>query len=104
MDTYLNDLEAADSFQACDLAGAVLDIEASKTLNFGQYFVALQVGKLAAQHILDQMIWISLQVQLQCHLHWNHQQDLRFHSYITLFRNFFIILGKNSFSCSSPYL
>merc|ERR1719203_751129 len=54
----LNDLDAVDSFQACDLseavhdlAEAVLDIQASKPLNFVQYFlnfvqhfVALQVG------------------------------------------------------------
>ena len=95
METYLNDLDAADSFQACDLAEAVLgiqasdlaeavlDIPASKPLNFVQYFVALQVGKVAIQNILDQMVWISLQAQLQCHLHRNHQQDLGDHSYIT---------------------
>lgn len=74
----LNDLDAADSFQAFDLAEAVLDIQASKPLNFGQYFVALRVGKVADQHILDQMVWISLRAQLQCHLHRNHQRDLRF--------------------------
>ena len=76
METYLNDLDAADSFQACDLAEAVLGIQASKPLNFGQYFVALRVGKVADQHILDQMVWISLRAQLQCHLHRNHQRDL----------------------------
>ena len=97
MEAYLNDLDAADSFQACDLseavrdlaeavhdlAEAVLDIPASKPLNFVQYFVALQVGKVAIQNILDQMVWISLRVQLQCHLHRNHQQDLGDHSYVT---------------------
>ena len=70
METYLNDLDADDSFQACDLseavrdlaeavhdlAEAVLDIPASKPLNFVQYFVALQVGKVAIQNILDQMV------------------------------------------------
>ena len=88
METYLNDLDAADSFQACDLSEAVLDIQASdlaeavldtqasKPLNFVQYFVALRVGKVAVQHILDQMVWISLQAQLQCHPHRNHQRDL----------------------------
>ena len=97
METYLNDLDAADSFQACDLAEAVLDIQASsfpasdlaeavqasKPLNFGHYFVALRVGKVAVQHILDQKVWISLRAQLQCHLHRNHQQDLGDHLYIT---------------------
>ena len=90
METYLNDLDAADSFQACDLSEAVLDIQASsfpasdlaeavldtqasKPLNFVQYFVALRVGKVAVQHILDQMVWISLRAQLQCHLHRNHR-------------------------------
>ena len=93
METYLNDLDAADSFQACDLSEAVLDIQASsfpasdlaeavhdtqasKPLNFVQYFVALRVGKVAVQHILDQMVWISLRAQLQCHPHRNHQRDL----------------------------
>ena len=60
METYLNGLDVADSFQACDLAEAVLeavlDIPASKPLNFVQYFVALQVGKVAIQNILDQMV------------------------------------------------
>lgn len=88
----LNELDAVDSFQACDLseavrdlaeavhdlAEAVLDIPVSKPLNFGQYFVVLQVGKVGVQYILDQMVWISLRAQLQCHLHRNHQQDLRF--------------------------
>ena len=97
MEAYLNDLDAADSFQACDLseavrdlaeavhdlAEAVLDIPVSKPLNFGQYFVVLQVGKVGVQYILGQMVWISLQDQLQCHLHRNHQQDLGDHSYIT---------------------
>ena len=93
MDSYLNDLDAADSFQACDLSEAVLDIQASsfpasdlaeavldtqasKPLNFVQYFVVLRVGKVAVQHILDQMVWISLRAQLQFHLHRNHQRDL----------------------------
>ena len=97
MEAYLNDLDAADSFQACDLseavrdlaeavhdlAEAVLDIPVSKPLNFGQYFVVLQVGKVGVQYILGQMVWISLRDQLQCHLHRNHQQDFGDHSYIT---------------------
>ena len=94
METYLNGLDAVDSFQVCDLAEAVLgiqasdlveavlDIQALKPLNFGQHFLALQVGKVAVQHILDQMVWISLRAQLQCHLHRNHQRDLGGHSYI----------------------